>query len=584
MINLRTLGLAALVTFSVACGTESPPGPRDKPLPFEPTSAEVIYRGGVIHTMADERPSAAALAVSEGRIAAVGDEATVMKLRNERTRIVDLAGRTLMPGFIDAHGHVAGYAMTLGAVNLSPEPWGRVMSIAQLQDALRKQIADAKVPAGTPVLGFGYDDAVIAERRHPTRQELDAVSKTHPIYVVHVSAHIGVANSLALEQLGFNAKTPNPEGGVIVRDAKTNQLHGRLEENASFVALEKFAPQPASMDEAIAGLQRAEQIWFSYGQTTINEGRASPASFALLEAAADRGALQADYIVQPDFDSMQSRMDEFREKYVVYRNHLRVSAMKLSLDGSPQGKTAWLTQPYFHGPESAAPDYAGVAIYSDEALEANISSVLSHGMTFYAHTNGDAAVDQLIRVVKLLKQKGVYHNDVRPISIHAQTIRADQLDEFAALGIEPSFLVTQVFAWGDWHRSETLGEERAARISPTGTARAKGIPFTLHHDAPVTPPDIPTLVWAGVNRRTRSGFELGPAEKISPLDAFRAVTIEAARQYREGQIKGSLEVGKLADLIILSADPLAIDPMKIREVQVMETIKDGKTVYTRTVN
>lgn len=579
MLSLRILCIAALVSL-VACGAESPPGPRDKPLPFEPTSAEVIYSGGVIHTMADDRPTAAALAVSEGRIAAVGDEAAVMTLRNERTRVVDLAGRTLMPAFIDAHGHVAGYAMTLGAVNLSPEPWGSVMSIPLLQTVLRKHIADAKVPAGTPILGFGYDDAIITEHRHPTRQELDAVSKTHPIYVMHVSGHLGVANSLALEQLRFDAKTPNPLGGVIARDPKTKQLSGRLEENASLAALEAFAPKP-DMDQAIASLQRAEQIWFSYGQTTINEGRALPATFAVLEAAADRGALKADYIVQPDFDSMQPRIPEFHERFAAYRNHLRVSAMKITLDGSPQGKTAWLTQPYLHGPEGAAADYSGVAIYDDAALEAIIGNVLSNGMTFHAHTNGDAAIDQLIRVVRVLKQKGVYRNDARPISIHDQTIRPDQLDEFAALGIEPSYLVTHVFAWGDWHRTETLGEDRAARISPAGTTAAKGIPFTLHHDAPVTPPDVLALVWTAVNRKTRSDFELGPAEKITPLAAFRAVTIEAARQYREGQVKGSLEVGKLADLVILSADPLAIDPMKIREVQVMETIKDGKTVYTR---
>ncbi len=564
-----SVGLSTAVFVLAACS------PR-----FGPEEASRIYLNGDIVTVDAADTVAEALALRGDEILAVGSREEVLAYRVDRTEIVDLAGKAVTPGFIDAHGHMIGYAAMSKLVDLAPPPFGVVESIPQLQAVLRRHIEEAGVAEGTMVAGAGYDDAILIERRHPTRAELDAVSTRHPIYVMHVSGHLGVANSAALAEFGIDAGTPDPPGGHIDRDPDTGEATGRLEENAHIVNMMSAVPKPRAPWAALRLFTDAEDAWFRYGQTTICDGRTNDTLWPLLAAVEWLGWRDADVLVQLDYDTMKDDLAELHEKYGDNAQGVRVTAAKLTLDGSPQGKTAWLSEPYQVPPPGKGSDYAGYPIYSDDELYENLASVLRIGMTFHAHVNGDAAIDQLIRVVERLKADGLYTNDVRPVAIHAQTTRVDQLDKFVEHNIVPSFYVLHTYAWGDWHREQILGQ-RAEGISPAAAAAERGIRFTFSHDAPVTPPDILFLMWTGVNRVTRSGTVLGPDQRVTVTQALRAVTIDAAYQYREDDRKGSIEPGKLADLVVLSANPLTVDPMAIRDIEILETIKRGKTVYAK---
>jgi predicted amidohydrolase YtcJ len=252
--------------------------------------------------------------------------------------------------------------------------------------------------------------------------------------------------------------------------------------------------------------------------------------------------------------------------------------VKITGDGSPQGKTAFLTKPYVKPPAGTGVDYKGYPTVTQEELDRWFDLAWRNNLQLIVHCNGDGAADQMISAVrKTIAAQG--KRDLRPVMIHAQMIRHDQVDAMAELGIIPSFFTAHTFFWGDWHIAETVGPERAFGMSPAAYALKKGLRFTNHTDANVVPPNHLTAMWTAVNRVSRSGIIVGPDERISPLEALKAVTLNAAHQYFEESFKGSIEVGKLADLVILDKNPLKIDPMAIKDIRVIQTIKDGQTIY-----
>jgi predicted amidohydrolase YtcJ len=263
-----------------------------------------------------------------------------------------------------------------------------------------------------------------------------------------------------------------------------------------------------------------------------------------------------------------------------YNKRFRIGGVKLTLDGSPQGKTSWLTKPYFVPPAGQKKDYVGYPALKDAQVEAAIEQAFAKGWQVLVHTNGDAAVDQFLNAVDIASKK-IPGTDRRPVAIHAQTARLDQIDRMKALGVIPSFFPMHTFYWGDWHRDSVLGPERAANISPTGWALQRGMIFTSHHDAPVVFPDAMRVLSSTVNRTTRTGQVLGPDQRVDPLVALKATTLWAAYQHFEEKTKGSIEVGKLADFVVVSDNPLTIDRARLADIQVLETIKEGTSVYTR---
>lgn len=542
------------------------------------SAAEMIYTGRIITMVGsgdDARARAEAVAVSGDRIVAVGTRAEVLRLRDRNTRIVDLGSAALLPGFIDAHGHLTGTASALSAANLSAPPVGTVRNIADVQKSLRQFIVDRHIPPGTVVTAFGYDDAQLEERRHPTRDDLDAVSTEHPILVSHVSGHLSAANSAMLKLAGIEASTPDPSGGVIRRRENSREPNGVLEETASNLARAKL---PAiGLEETLDSLKYAMAYYASNGITTVQDGAVIGAQRPMLDEAARRGLLPLDVVTYHMWTPVMLDLKSFKNSRN-YDHGLKHYGIKLILDGSPQGKTAFLSQPYFKPPAGKPANYAGYPTLPADAVTKAITEAAARDIPVLAHANGDAAAEMLIEAVTAVRKADP---NAKPdvVMIHAQTVRDDQLDRMAQLGMRPSFFVAHTYYWGDWHRDETLGPVRAERISPTRSAIDRGLSITLHNDAPVVPPNMLNTVWSATTRRTRSGDILGPMQRLTTWEALRGITINAARQAGDDSLKGSIEVGKQADFVVLSTDPLTIDPEKLRDVRVLQTIAHGKVVW-----
>jgi predicted amidohydrolase YtcJ len=252
--------------------------------------------------------------------------------------------------------------------------------------------------------------------------------------------------------------------------------------------------------------------------------------------------------------------------------------IKIVHDGSIQGgETGYLTEPYYTTPNGDK-DYKGYPHESREELTALVKKINRAGYQIAIHANGDAAIDDVISAYAAA-QKDFPRTDTRFRIEHSQNTRADQLDSMKTMGISPSFFVSHTYYWGDAHRDVLLGPVRGAKISPLNSAEKLGIRFSIHLDTPVTPMDPLQAAWSAVNRVTRSGKVLGPEERITPLQALRAITIDAAWQEHDEKIKGSIEAGKFADFVVLAQNPLTIDPMKIRDIPILETIVGGKSVY-----
>ena len=541
-----------------------PPGPPD-----------VIYRGGRMLTMDDDCPEAEAVAVTDGRISAVGASDEILASAGKTTRIDDLDGLTLLPGFIDGHGHMASTGLYLGFADLQPPPAGPVGSIADLQRALSDH-RDAGGGFDGWVLGAGYDESLLQEQRHPDRHDLDAVSADQPIFIWHVSGHLAVANSKALELAGVGPTSDDPEGGVFRRMPGSTVPNGIVEERALYLFQDRLpAFKPGDL---LDFLDRAQDNYAAWGITTAQDGATRDHEMDLLRASDAAGRLKLDVVAYPWFDSVAA-LDAGAHAPGNYQGRLRVGGAKLMLDGSPQGKTAWLTTPYAVPPEGRDADYAGYPLMTDGDLEALVATLFERGWQVLAHCNGDAAGDQFISAIAAATER-CGPADRRPVMIHAQMAREDQIERMASLDMMASFFVTHTYYWGDWHRDSVMGPERAARISPAASALSRGLRFTLHNDSPVVPSDSRMLLWSAVNRRTRSGAVLGPDQQIDATAALKALTIDGAYQHFEDDAKGTITPGKLADLVILADDPYAIDPSALKDIQIVETIKQGDPIYS----
>jgi len=537
--------------------------------------ADIIFLGKHIITVDEDTQDATAVATKGQHILYVGDQESALKHQASGTRIIKLGQNALLPAFIDAHGHAASQGKLLTFANLAPPPVGAVNDFADMARELRQQVVEMEISAGQWVVGFGYDDSLLDEGRHPTRDELDAVSTEHPILVKHVSGHLAVVNSHALNTLGISADTENPPGGVIRRRAASREPDGVLEEKAAMQAYLAL-PKP-SLEESVERLAAVQAFYASKGITTVQEGGATNEDIAVFRAAAEQNRLVLDFVAYPFWIPDNSEMPE-PGSYGEYEKRFKLGGIKLILDGSPQGKTAYLSQPYAVPPPGQDAHYSGYPAMPANTVNAAVSTVLGRGIPLVAHANGDAAAQMLIDAVSLATDELALSN-TRVAMIHAQTVRADQLNRMAELGMIPSFFPAHTFFWGDWHRESVLGPDRAEHISPTRWALDRGIPFTLHNDAPVTPPVPIDLLWNTVNRRTRSNDILGPAQRISAFEAIKAMTLSAAHQYFEEDSKGSITVGKLADLVVLSENPVTMNPEKLRDLRVVSTWSHGVRVY-----
>ena len=537
--------------------------------------ADLIFLGQNIITM--DASNVSAVAVRGDRIVVAGSEQDARALQGEGTLVIELGERALLPGFIDAHGHFAGVARYVDMLDLSSPPVGDVTSVDDIVRKLQRRIENRNIPPGELVYGYGYDDSLLAELRHPDRDDLDRASSDHPIVIRHVSGHLLAANSMALQEAGVGANTADPAGGIIRRRPGSDEPDGVMEETAM-----QFFPGTGELltPQRQSELRReAVQIYAGYGITTIQDSNVSQAYVDRLKAEGLEQEYAADIVTFVMGNPLPDDVLATVAADTSYTGGVRNGGVKFTLDGSPQGRTAWMSEPYNAGPPGAAADYVAYPSYDPDAWLNRIGPLLERGVPVLAHANGDAAIELMIDGVANAIAAGPVP-DHRSVIIHAQLIREDQLDRVAELGIIPSFYSVHPFFWGDWHRL-SFGEERARFISPVQAAIARDIPFTVHNDSPIVPPDMMRLVEITVNRETRSGFVLGPDQRASVMQALHAITLGAAYQYFEEDEKGSITVGKRADLVILEDNPLTVATSELGEVSVLETFARGKSIFKR---
>ena len=539
---------------------------------------ETLYHSGRILTMVEEEDAPEAVLVRDGRIAAVGPLDQLRVRSADAATEVDLDGRTLMPSFIDPHGHLLQHGMLASLVDLE-----HARSIADIVTAFRDRLAQREEGDRSPLVGAKYDPQMLEEGRHPTRTDLDAVSTDLPVFALHRSMHVAVGNSVLVDGACLTADTPDPDGGRFGRFADGTP-DGYVEEHPAMAAFaEVLSPGdsggllPAGVADPLRAAELAVADYLRHGITTAQEGAADPATIEGLVGAARAGTLGLDVVVYPVVQSGTSAFDAHPEFTGDYADGLRLGGYKMILDGSPQARSAWMSEPYapIEGDEHPGCAYP---IHTPQEVEAFVRAVAEQGRQLIVHCNGDAAAQLWVDTAERIGAELPALLEARPVMIHAQTVRDDQLERMAPLGMIASIFSCHTWFWGDVHL-RNFGPERGRRISPARSALDRGVRVTLHQDTPVTPPDMLLTIWAAVNRISRTGQEIGPEQRITTWEALRAVTCEAAYQYGEEESKGQLREGMRADLVILSGDPLATPPRDLRELAVLETIKDGETVF-----
>jgi predicted amidohydrolase YtcJ len=557
-------------------------------------AADTLYTGGDILTMRSSAPEyVESLVVRDGNILFAGSLEDAKKRIAPGATTIDLGGKTLLPGFIDTHGHFVYFGKNLVDANL----FG-CTDIADLVARMKKQVA--QTPAEGWIVGFGYQARGLKEGRAPTSEELDQVSADRPVMVVDSSGHLGAANAAAFKAAGITADTPDPTGGMFTRKADGKSLAGPMEETALNAVRSKRPPFTGEL--AARAITGAAEVWASHGQTTAMEAGLGLGNddigivlnaidkqllpIDLYLAAKDSAlddTLAASYAVASQYnpkaggivEKLRAARPDLDRRYV---NRVRLGGVKFWLDGSLD--TAWFTQPYTQNPPGKTGAFSGYRQIPDEALDAIFEKYWPTDLQVHMHMNGDAAADQaLAAIAKAIKKHGMH--DHRPVFVHATWLRGDQIEKMKACGAIPSFLTAGIIPGGD-AVVKLWGPERSAGAMASRSFLRAGLPFTYSHDAPVSPvPSILALVDAGVNRLSGSGKVVGSDERVAPYDALRAVTVTAAYQLKEEKTKGTLEPGKLADLVILDKNPLKVEPTTIKDIAVVETIKEGRPVYQR---
>ncbi|MFH1137886.1 MAG: amidohydrolase [Pseudomonadota bacterium] len=531
---------------------------------------DAVFFNGRVISMNPAAPRFSALGVQGDLFQAVGSDEELRRLAGPDTRLVDLEGRTVIPGLIETHGHLSYYSLCLALEDASPEENPRI-------EDLKKRLARAAAASGPGawIGAWGYDDTRISDNRHLTRLDLDEAAPNNPVFVLHVSSHAGYTNSLALKMAGVGPETPDPAGGIIHRD-ENGLPSGLLLEPAAMELVSRLRPVPdAAAFERLIPLAAAK--CHREGITSVHdaavgafgEGAKAVRAYQRLEAGNQLRLrvylTMVEQFYRPFLD--QGLFRGFGNKF------LKLGAVKNFQDGSIQALTGALGEDYHN-----RPGYKGMFIMPQEALDAFVERNHGEGLQIAIHANGDGAIESVIQAFERAQAKHA-RTDARHMIIHCQMASEDHISRMKALGIIPSFFVNHVYYWGDRHLNLFLGRTRAERIDPLGSAIRAGLPFTLHADVPVTPLSPIFSMHNAVNRMTRNGVQLGRDQCITPYQALEAYTTNAAKCSFEEREKGRIEPGMLADFVVLSEDILATAPERIKDVKALKTFVGGELVY-----
>ncbi|MFD1707018.1 amidohydrolase [Siminovitchia sediminis] len=546
------------------------------------TEADLIIVNANILTLDSQGSRGRSLAVKSGRIIGVWPEAVPPRadiVYNVKTEVMDVKGSTLIPGFIDTHNHLLMYSLFRKQANCSTPPNRNIGDILK-----RVKELSAKTPEGQWVLGWGYDNTLLEENRHPTRQELDAAVPDKPVFIRHISAHFGVANSLALEMAGVNEHTADPKGGRLGRDGD-GRLDGVLHELPALELVQSVIPTPTA-EEMASYIGEGAMDYIRQGITT-NTDAGVGLDYGLIELDAHLKAMENNQnplnmrlMVLHHLLGESGPFGHFSAKELdaeIQRRsnqRARLDSAKLFQDGSIQGYTAALRKPYYN-----APDTVGELLRDQDSLNEEVLDLHKRGYRITIHGNGDRAIGSILEAYEFALKASPRQGHLHRIE-HVQTAAMEDLEKMRELSVAASFFINHVYYWGDRHKRLFLGPDRAENINPLRSAQERDILFTLHSDCPITPISPLFSIWTAVNRATREGVRLGAEQAISVEDALRAMTIEGARLNFQEAETGSIEIGKKADFAVLGADPTAIDPMDIKDIPVEETIINGHTVST----
>ncbi|MCE5244253.1 MAG: amidohydrolase, partial [Desulfobacteraceae bacterium] len=574
-----------------------------------------IYYNGTVVTVDEGMNYAEAVAVAGDKILAVGSNRNILQMRVRSTKVIDLQKKTMLPGFFDAHGHFGGASWRY--VQLGSGPFGPINNFSAMIAALK---ARARVtPAGETIVGTGFCDLFMEEKDLPTRIELDQASTVHPIIISHFSGHGGVLNSLALSQSRINPDNPVPipggtigtfpAGTVINGVDYSGKANGQLKENAFFTIYygkkdgTPFFP-PSTAKSQLEDIAYYSNQYASVGATTVNLGGGeSEATFNLYKTAAEKGYLKlraniwfgtaAGAKVHDALGGDVAGQSRKLPKITGKNDLIVANGIKLFDDGSPQLRTAYMTDPYYTTGEYPA-DWVAFPVRTHDQIVQDVVAAHNAGFdSIHIHDNGDHAIDDVLDAYEEVRKPAYRHSDdLRHVLIHAQFSREDQFDRALSLGgIIPSFLSLHIYYLADFHWNTFFGPERSARMSAAKDAVDRNMVWTGHCDSQVFPHNPLLVMWSQVNRKSfydrdvfTTEYKIGEKyrsvdQRVSAEEALRAVTINAAYQEFQEKITGSIEAGKRADFVLLAEDPLAVEPMHIKDIKVLETIVGAKTVY-----
>ncbi|ANI99724.1 hypothetical protein A8O14_06320 [Polynucleobacter wuianus] len=534
-----------------------------------------VYFNGDILTMEGDKPQyVEAIVVKDKKITFTGNMRDALNQAGVNPTMRDLKGQTMLPGFIDAWGHFTLIAQNTLAVNLgyfSKKPPHTT------QELIGRLKAEAR-PFNDWIIGAEYADAFLTDGPL-TIADLDSAFPDQPVFINNISTLTGIVNTAGLKKLGFTKATKVSQGMLPV-DPKTGELTGELIGEPNFIATAKvFGKFPR--DLTMETYRKAERIYASNGFTTAQSYETTVEDIQNMRLSVDRRVISLDLIALPTYDVVDQLLaTNPKYPFGVYTEGdggFKVAGILVSTDGAPQLKLAYFSKPYadttgfpkdWRGLDASPPDL--VNRYAKLAYQKNIQ--------YFGYSNGDAGIDiTLSAIAKAIRETGITE-DRRTAIAHSFFVRNDQLDLYKSNKIIPQFMPNHIWMYGDVYK-KILGEERANNMVPMAWAKAKGLHAGLHNDTPSSGPSAMFTIWTAVNRQTYGGDALGADQCTDPYTALRGFTAVPAYMYKEEANKGSITAGKLADLVVLDHNPLKVDPMQIKDIQVTETIKGGKQLY-----
>ncbi len=580
----KALLIIAVMTSLLACKNNSgssenkEDASKDAGTDASNVAATMYYNGDIITMEGDSAIYAEAVVVKDGKISFVGSKNEAMKAAGAGHQMVDLMGKTMLPGFLDAHSHYINSLLVANQCKLYAPPSGPAKDVESIIAELKKFAEERKIPKGEEIIGYGYDENVMPNGKLLNRDDLDKAFPDNPVRVDHVSMHGTVLNSLAMKNYGFSAETKTPPGGVIVRKPGTNEPYGLIMETAFLPVMEKTAAM--TPENEIAWTKAGQMLYAETGVTTAHEGATHLGPLQTIKRAADAGANIIDVVAYPFITDLNNIIKDFPVTvWGKYNKGFKIGGAKITIDGSPQGKTAFFSTPYLTGGPGGEKNWKGELTFPQDMVNQMVKKVYDMKVPLTLHCNGDASIDAFLKAYEFARA-GDYSQPWNVTIIHTQFIRKDQMAKFVKYGIRPSFYTLHTYYFYEAHL-KNRGKAQAQYISPMRDAIDAGMKPTNHTDFVVAPLDQMMMLWSAVNRISRAGVSVGPDQRINPYEGLQAMTINVAAQYDETDSKGSIKENKRSDLVILDKNPLKVEPMAIKDIKVIETIKDGKSIYKR---